>query len=435
MFIKGENCKSMSNNPIPDNLRVEHLFLLVGANPLPDWVAARLLLRKQGRLYLVHSDETLVTAQDLARYLMDKHEYKKPEFVHVSNPYHAGVVYQAIKDRLGRIGQGTIGLNYTGGTKVMSAHSHRAMDQNVAAGLPPVIFSYLEAATCTMRFDGNQEFPVGLADDAKLSLQELFRLHDDFALATPAKKTNAIPVAELLIKANSDLNDHRAWRSFCERNLKYPPGRPTGRMGKRPGDIKTDADARPAAFNLSGGLAPVADALTSGGGNTLGDVVDGRRWGFKDAEDLAGWLDGGWMEHYVVKIITDHQARYNVDDYGRNIIGKLKRFPAINRFEIDVAAMRGYQLHVFSCYSGSDKGRAKQKLFEAVTRAQQLGGDQARAALVCCADDPGAIEREVAQSWDLKDRVKVFGQRDLLNLGHQDHTLDELQKWFDSGAR
>ncbi|HKQ77018.1 MAG TPA: DUF1887 family CARF protein [Blastocatellia bacterium] len=424
----------MSKNPIPDELQVENLFLLIGANPLPDWVAARLLLREQGRLYFVHSDETLPTAQDLARYLMERPGYKKPEFVYVSNPYRAGAVYQAIKGRLDRIGQGTIGLNYTGGTKVMSAHSHRAMDQ-IAAGLPPVIFSYLEAATCTMRFDDNQEFPVGLAGDAKLSLQELFKLHDDFALATPAKKTNAIPVAELLIKANSDFNYHRAWRSFCERNLKYPPGRPTGKMGKRPGDIKTDADARPVALNLSGGLSPVANELTSGGGNTLGDVIDSRRWGFKDAEDLAGWLDGGWMEHYITKIITDQQNRYKVDDYGRNITGKLKRFPAINRFEIDVAAMRGYQLHVFSCYSGSDKGRAKQKLFEAVTRAQQLGGDQARAALVCCADDPDAIEREVAQSWDLKNRVRVFGQRDLLNLGHQDPRLDELHKWFDSGAR
>ncbi len=429
----------MTTNPIPDNLRVDHLFLLVGANPLPDWVAARLLLREQGRLYFVHSDETLTTAQDLARYLteryqMEKREYEKPEFVYVPNPYKAGAVYQTIRDRLSRIGHGAIGLNYTGGTKVMSAHSHRAMDQ-IKAGLPTVVFSYLEAAACTMRFDDNQEFPVGLAGDAKLDLQQLFKLHDDFALAPPAKKTTAIPVAELLIKANSDFNNHKAWRSFCERNLKYPPGRPTGRMEKRPGNIKVDVDARPVALNLSGGLSPVADALTSGGGNTLGDVVDGRRWGFKDAEDLAGWLDGGWIEHFVVKLLADHKAAYKIDDYGRNITGRLKRFPAINKFEIDVAAMRGYQLHVFSCYSGSDKGRAKQKLFEAVTRAQQLGGDQARAALVCCADDPIAIEREVAQSWDLKDRVKVFGQRDLLNLGHRDPNLDELKKWFDSGAR
>ena len=47
----------MQNNPIPSHLQSEHLFLLIGKNPLPNWVAARLLLRDEGRLYLVHSPD------------------------------------------------------------------------------------------------------------------------------------------------------------------------------------------------------------------------------------------------------------------------------------------------------------------------------------------------------------------------------------------
>jgi len=430
----------MTTNPIPDNLRVDHLFLLVGSNPLPDWVAARLLLRGGGRLYLVHSDDTLATAQELARYLMENHNYEKPALVEVRNPWRARTVYDAIQDSVRKIGHGTIGLNYTGGTKVMSAHSHRALDQSVRAGLPPVVFSYLEARTCTMRFDDDREFLVGLADETKLNLQDLFKLHDEFALAPPAKKTNALPVAALLLEANAELNGYSNWKSFCWNNLKYRNRRDADHVGKRVDDIKSDVDARRVVLALSGRLSQIAERLIPGGSDgrkTLGEIVDRGQWGFKDAEALAAWLDGGWLEHQTAQLIADNQSSYKVDDFGRNITTRLKRFPAINKFEIDVAAMRGYQLHVFSCYSGSDKARAKQKLFEAFTRAQQLGGDQARAALVCCSNDPEAIEREVAQDWDLKDRVKVFGQKHLLKLRNKENPFEpgELQQWFDAGAK
>ncbi len=33
-----------STNPIPEHLRSDHLFLLVGTNPLPNGVAAKFLL-------------------------------------------------------------------------------------------------------------------------------------------------------------------------------------------------------------------------------------------------------------------------------------------------------------------------------------------------------------------------------------------------------
>jgi hypothetical protein len=33
------------DNPIPEELRSDYLFLLVGSNPLPGWVAASFLLR------------------------------------------------------------------------------------------------------------------------------------------------------------------------------------------------------------------------------------------------------------------------------------------------------------------------------------------------------------------------------------------------------
>ena len=52
-------------------------------------------------------------------------------------------------------------------------------------------------------------------------------------------------------------------------------------------------------------------------------------------------------------------------------------------FEFDVAATRGYRLFALSCTASSDKDLCKSKLFEAFHRARQMGGDEARVALLC----------------------------------------------------
>lgn len=45
--------------------KTDYLFLLVGTNPLPNYVAARLLARPKGKIYLLHSRTTGDIAQNL----------------------------------------------------------------------------------------------------------------------------------------------------------------------------------------------------------------------------------------------------------------------------------------------------------------------------------------------------------------------------------
>lgn len=61
---------------------------------------------------------------------------------------------------------------------------------------------------------------------------------------------------------------------------------------------------------------------------------------------------------------------------------------------------------------------------EAKTRAQQLGGTEARIALVCCSDYPDRLrdELDIASSkiHQRKDpKIKVFGRKDLHQLGNR----------------
>ncbi|PLZ35119.1 hypothetical protein CBP10_04245, partial [Fischerella thermalis WC558] len=52
-----------------DKYKVDHLFLLIGENPLPNYVAAQILLKEDGTVYLVHSTDTTSKAACLQRNL------------------------------------------------------------------------------------------------------------------------------------------------------------------------------------------------------------------------------------------------------------------------------------------------------------------------------------------------------------------------------
>lgn len=93
---------------------------------------------------------------------------------------------------------------------------------------------------------------------------------------------------------------------------------------------------------------------------------------------------------------------------------------------MDVIAIRGYQLFAFSCSTDTQKGRLKLKLFEAYIRAQQLGGDEARAALVSCSDDPDRLEQEMRRDVDPEGRIKVFGRKHFADLS------THIREWIKS---
>lgn len=405
----------MSGNPIPPELRSEHLFLLVGTNPLPDWVAAKLLLSEGGQLYLVHSATTAEVAKRLWQYSR-ANDMRDPEYVPVASPYHPDSVSLAIGSTLERVTRGVVGLNYTGGTKVMAVHAHGILAQKFRGR---AILSYLEAPRSTMHFEPvHPDYPrgwevaVGMAVD--VPLKELFELHENFSVKEPEIVVKAKSVADMLRVVHQTYRGQSTWRKECNAFLKRKDN---------PQRFKPLEELKAQPIPCAKAYTHIADALIPGGSSgtkTLSDVVNQPDRAIGNVQELAEWLDGKWLEHVVLDHLLTRQSDYRIHSFGRNINPFLGRID----FEIDVAAMRGYQLYALSCYTGSVKAQCKQKLFEVFTRARQLGGDEAKAALVCCFDDPRLIEEEVGEVWDVAGRVKVFGRADLNTLG------DQLEKWF-----
>lgn len=423
----------MSANPIPDELRSDHLFLLVGTNPLPDWVAAKLLLRKGGRLYLVHSKTTLRVAERLARFLGSQN----CDYVFARDEHNAITVTQAIESQLKSISSNSVGLNYTGGTKVMAVHAYRALEKR---GGGKVVFSYLEAPEFLMQFDANADWPtghqqnVGLIEDVRLKLDDLFRLHEaEQGRLSIDRFYRAESAFQSLIDLHLNEAGRRAWRWWCLENLRYskthlPP------RGSKLGDFRAENDLQNQVFTptsrdatVTALLDAVVESLFPDGASNrpaLGDVVKGQQQHFHSATQLAKWLDGEWLEDYTLRQVSNQMQSSEIEDCGRNIVSSK---PA--KFQADVAAIRGYQLHLISCYSGHEDQTCKHKLFEVFMRARQLGGEAARAALVCCADDPGYIERQAGDLWDLREQIRVFGRNDLPDLSKK------LEAWFLTGAK
>lgn len=97
-------------------------------------------------------------------------------------------------------------------------------------------------------------------------------------------------------------------------------------------------------------------------------------------------------------------------------------------FELDVVAMRGYQLFAVSCSVDDTNKLLKSKLFEAYVRARQLGGDEARVALVCGSDDPAGLEEQIKQTLHSQGHIMVLGKQHWPNLAAK------LQQWIMTGA-
>jgi hypothetical protein len=160
--------------------QVDHLLLLVGGNPLPNAVAGMVLGKREGRITLIHTQETFDIAQRLATWFVTK-KFQRPALKQVKES-EANSVYDAIGGTLHHFSDGLVGLNYTGGTKAMAVHAYRATEAwGREHGLKPV-FTYLDARTLEMVIDAPHPESGEFAQTIPLALQGHVELADLFSM-------------------------------------------------------------------------------------------------------------------------------------------------------------------------------------------------------------------------------------------------------------
>lgn len=399
---------------IPEQYKVNHLFVLVGENPLPNYVATRTLLHDGGTVYLVFTKNTIPQ-----RKLLEGQDglYKfgiKCQPVDLSdNESNAHEIYNTIEKRVNESAkEGKVGLNYTGGTKAMAVHAYRAIQKLK----PDAIFSYLDPRRLKMWINEGQQKPVKYDVPLKVSLEELFNLHGKYWLTKhpPRTKPYLPDLAEAIAELYKQETSEEVWKKVVSelkegrKSLELPPE--TEEVLNRYVDLS--------------GNQPI---LTQ---QCLAEEKEIDSWEkFKNL--FTG--EGFWLESYVlnqIKTISDDINLESGDSrMSFNVVDDKSKIDRNNyksaKFELDIAFIKGYQLFAISCTVSPKDEVCKKKLFEAYLRAKELGGDEARVALVCCSADPNKIEEDMARFGTRDPKVKVFGRNHLAKLD------EAIANWID----
>ena len=419
-----------------DQYKVDHLFLLIGENPLPNYVAARLLLNKGGTPYLVYTTGTKDPAERLQTILSNEPIGLKTAQLVPLNDYESDAYHikEAIRPKLEAINVGKIGLNYTGGTKAMAVHAYRA----VFSQHPDTVFSYLDPRKlemCIDREDGDRIRLKVKPDVLQVKLAKLFQIHGLELKENFTQEAQLPELATALAQVFKDENKTKQWfdwyfNVFCEEARK--------KKNENWDDWKSKTKLAPLSISLEKLPSEVKtefkqnNLIDPSGQLSLQEVQQLKTIEqepvFKEIKDFCKYLDGLWLEHYVLKQVKNIAEKNSIKYYGLNF--KVPLPGTQQGFEFDAAFTRGYQLFAISVSTTSKRELCKLKLFEAYLRARQMGGDEARVALVCCTNEPDTLKAEMALLDDKK--IAVFGKDDLVDLSKK---IEEWIKQADKDAR
>jgi hypothetical protein len=446
-----------SNFTIPSDYFADHLFLLVGTNPLPNFVAAKLLMTPGGQLYLVHSTATQPIAERMARYWIDEEKGQAPRYVYVQEADGADI-RRNIESELRKIPKGDqIGLHFTGGTKIMSVHACRTMLDYQENERRPVVLSYLDARSNCVHIEYSNNAPFvsdsilyqvhlpptwneivemhkavadknSAADVPPPFLERVVQMHA-VKLVSKIERTPLLPdMANQLALTHQSVDACIAWRSWCDNTL-----RPRART-KKDSEWDTERILRSVRVPLptDESLSTFAAQLQARFGveqemvslETIRQQED-----LPKIKHLCEWLDGKWLEYHIlntIRQIAETRPQCKIYDFGMGV--KPKNETDSPEYDVDIGVMQGYRLYAISCTTDDDKGMCKLKLFEAFERARNMGGDEAHVGLICMNDSPSTLEKQVGRSWDATGKVRVFGRPDLSDLSNK------LAEWFISAG-
>lgn len=385
------------------------LFLLVGRNALPNYVASHLLLRPGGRLYLVHTEGTGGTGP-VAQRLAARLAVFSPSLIAV-DPRDLAEMKERMEGCLSGTPAGSIGLNYTGGTKVMAVHAYQAVEGFCNRRGREVVFSYLDADSLQLIVEpriGHPGLRRPVAQAVSPTLVETFELHGCKVLDLLQTASACPDLVRALVRIYGSLEGIEIWKSG-RRVLAESDGRPWPEVRDDLAGTGLDSET---LLCLEQALVP-ADGCFS-------RRAAAKHMGFKTPVELQIWLDGKWLEDWGWSCLPNLGVQY----CARN----LQAVPpgASKNFEIDLALVRGYVLFAMSCTVEIKPRDAKLKFLEVYARARQIGGDEARVGLICPVDDDRAMQQEIEGQWGESGRIRVFGRRHLAGLqGH-------LKTWLDS---
>lgn len=389
------------------------LILTVGSNPLPVVISAIAL--KPELVHLIYTPEVERVVNRVVDLLKNRH-LSEGKMVCLRNASNVSEIYNDLGP-LSPVCQ-TSGFNYTGGTKLMATHGHVFWKSR---GGQDYHASYL-SANGFLYFDDRTINPLDLRHQPRLSLDEICKLHFGQNPNRPGDQHKIKTRLQLAKRIQQYVVKH-GWKHYSELQ---PPlyGSALGALPVKSGLIPGvhfgfhAADKR--NFSETGAFRnlDISELCAAIGVNGCRDIECVSRWlqgtpvsNRKKLFDDAKWLWGKWLEVWLageIEQATDSDGNKLFDEVHQNVTVGTE---PDDFFEMDVVAVRGHRVFLFSCTTDRSAGQIKTKLWEAASRTARIGGDHARAAMVCMSTNPAAVLRTVqAEHWAGYDTLRLFGE-------------------------
>ncbi|TZE82171.1 DUF1887 family protein [Calorimonas adulescens] len=349
-----------------ERYRTKYLMLLVGKNPLPNYVVAKLFEGYAKKIVFVHSAGTAKYADNIKNLLESGFEDYEHREVDVTNPED---IYSKIKSWLeekkksGEIrSTSDINLNYTGGTKSMSINAYKALSNVFKNGT--INTSYLDARSLSLLC--NDVSTGCVRDKVPVSIEDIVKLHGLEYKSNPRERIINCELSSKLYNMSLDPKKFDAFKQQISNELRKENDKTKWRP---PSELKSkNVDINGKEHNI--------DQLR-------------KEFGYNECEDVCKYLDGVWLEDYVLGLIDEiRKGKAGRDLKITDIAGSVNTYIGTGKknnmpdFEVDVVVMKGYQLYAISCTTARERGLCKSKLLEVYVRSHQLGGDEARVCLI-----------------------------------------------------
>ena len=231
------------------------LILLIGTNPLPNYVVAKHFLENNPslqRIWLVHSEETRYQAgtgfqaKNLEKVLEEQYKATKKGLfplrkVALSAVSNAQLICRDINDKLiSQLSPGAlVHLNYTGGTKVMGIHVYQAIKQE-AGKRHSGTYSYLDGRHFQIVDDNGTRIAYDLLGKISIGFEALIKLHGFIRIneKSDVNFTPAIEVYRTLINERR-LNEYNSKAGGYNRTLFEDKDKP-GDLARPVSNLKMD---------------------------------------------------------------------------------------------------------------------------------------------------------------------------------------------------
>lgn len=393
---------------------VTDLVLLVGTNPLPNYVVARYFVKSNSelkRIWLVHSESnetlkeqgTLELAENIRKVLETAKEMYdiRFEMVSIEDISDAKKIKRDIKGKLIKRSckDASFHLNYTGGTKAMAVHVYRSLETEKNEWCT---FSYLDAREFRLKDDEKGYISDDLRKEISISLESLMELHS-YEKDPKDKNQGTGKELQALFSQLTIIIKEMIGAGKIQELLKWLKNSQYMDINE-PGEVVNEDYVK-----IRNVVKPI---LTESG---------------QHQKRLELFLNGKWLEQYTAYVLK------------KNINGKeslrgnsplvttnwkiVKKNNSSKEFELDVIIINGYQICGISCTTSQKESTCKEKGFEVLHRVGQIGGDEARAVLLTCMD----MEKVEKMQNDLRNLASAAEDKFLV-LGINDLKENDLWK-------